>query len=171
MSTVLSLRGSGLAEQPLVRDGGDYVLCWNGEAWRMGGVHLPRNDGEQVLDTLAESSREAQRQGNAVADEALRSIAGPFAFVFWDRRRQRLYYGRDRLGRRTLLMHLSGDSLRLSSVADEPLSGWREVEADGFYSLEIRPSITETMSTLTRHAWSHDESMVGAQVSFGRSEA
>ncbi|KAK0392537.1 hypothetical protein NLU13_2032 [Sarocladium strictum] len=151
-STVLALRGSKLVEQPLVDEASGEVLCWNGEAWKIGERAVSRNDGEEVLKGLTAS--------DADPADFLRSIQGPFAFVFFSKARGRLYFGRDRLGRRSLLSCQTGDALRLSSVADEPHEGWQEVEADGFYSIEVRAGFQETMSTLIRHPWVHDEELV-----------
>lgn len=153
-STVLALRGSELVKQPLINEATQDVLCWNGEAWRIGGEPVSRNDGLQVLDGLTSPE-------NTTTAEFLRSIDGPFAFVFFSKREARLYFGRDRLGRRSLLMCQSADSMRLSSLADDPSQGWREVEADGFYSVDLLSTLQETVATLTRHPWAQDERMVG----------
>ena len=150
-STVLALRGSELVEQPLINEATQDVLCWNGEAWRIGGQPVSRNDGLEVLDGLNDTN----------TADYLRSIEGPFAFVFFSRRENRLYFGRDRLGRRSLLVCQTADSLRLSSLADDPSQGWQEVEADGFYSIEMQPSFQESIATLTRHSWVQDDRMVG----------
>ncbi|KAJ4379792.1 hypothetical protein N0V86_004976 [Didymella sp. IMI 355093] len=50
-----------------------------------------------------------------------------------------LYYGRDCLGRRSLLRKITADgSLLLSSVCDNASGeGWEEVEADGIYMLDL----------------------------------
>jgi asparagine synthetase B (glutamine-hydrolysing) len=111
------------------------------------------NDGAEVLKGLTDSTRDVE--------EFLRSIQGPFAFVFFSKTRDRLYFGRDRLGRRSLLMSQSESTLKLSSVADEPHEGWTEVEADGFYTIDVRPTFEESMSTLTRHSWTSDGNLVG----------
>jgi asparagine synthetase B (glutamine-hydrolysing) len=152
-STVLALRGSKLVEQPLVSAAGEQVLCWNGEAWRIGGSAVSRNDGVQVLEGLS--------VGGSDPAGLLRSIQGPFAFVFFSKTLGRLYFGRDRLGRRSLLICQTEDALKLSSVADEPHEGWQEVEADGFYSIDVRATFDESLSTLTRHSWVLDENLVG----------
>ena len=161
VSTVLSLRGPELVKQPLINDESNYMLCWNGEAWRIADVVVSRNDGVAVLDALVAGSLQDRSEQGFI--EALRSIQGPFAFAFFDKRRGRLYFGRDRLGRRSLLMQISPDTFRLASIADEPHEGWKEVEADGFYSLTLRSNLAETVSSLTRHQWAQDESLVGAR--------
>ncbi|PFH59363.1 hypothetical protein XA68_12471 [Ophiocordyceps unilateralis] len=131
-STVLALRGDGVTRQPLVDDDTGSVLCWNGEAWSIGGESVRGNDAEAVMNRLV-----VARQGHEHAVVALmRAIEGPFAFVYLDRPAARLYYGRDRLGRRSLLLK-PGDPWSLASVADVPADGWAEVDADGFHVLSL----------------------------------
>ena len=60
------------------------------------------------------------------ASAALSVVAGPYAFVFHDEVNSRLYFGRDFLGRRSLLWRVStaGD-IFLCSIADNQTSaGW-----------------------------------------------
>ena len=152
IATVLSLRGHGITQQPLVSQSTGSILAWNGEAWAIGGHSVSENDGLAVLAAL----------DGAVSHEAVldvfRAVEGPFAFTYYDPRDGgRIYFGRDRLGRRSLLVH-DEDDLALSSVADPHIAGWREVEADGVYTLEIRnlgdahPG-TFTMRAAERHGW------------------
>lgn len=151
VATVLSLRGHGITEQPLVSQDTNSILCWNGEAWSIGGCPVYANDGAAVLGAL----------DGAVGHEnilgVLRAVEGPFAFVYYDPRGGRIYFGRDRLGRRSLLVHDEDDFL-LSSVADPSVTGWREVEADGVYTLDVSglddaSSGCITMHTAERHGW------------------
>lgn len=135
-STVLALRGTDITRQPLV-DGNGSVLCWNGEVWRLAGRPISGNDGEAVLRALTDADDILQ---------VLRSIEGPFAFVYLDKPAKRVYYGRDRLGRRSLLIK-HGSPLLLASLADVT-PGWVEVEADGCYSIDI-----DGERTTQRHDW------------------
>ncbi|ERS95220.1 uncharacterized protein SPSK_10695 [Sporothrix schenckii 1099-18] len=145
-STVLALRGDGLTKQPLVDTAADTgrVLCWNGEVWKwkVSGEHgrtqveVDGNDGQHLFERLAACS-----DTDAVL-AVLRAIEGPFAFVYYDRPAGRLFYGRDRLGRRSLLERRTGRSLTLSSVSDMSFSSateapWVEVEADGIYVVDL----------------------------------
>lgn len=157
-ATVLSLRGHGITEQPLVSLASNSILCWNGEAWTIEGRHIPKNDGAAVLEAL-----DAAVDHEGILD-AFRAVEGPFAFIYYDPRGGRIYFGRDRLGRRSLLVHDEDDFL-LSSVADPRVTGWREVEADGVYVVNVNglgdaPSGNITMHTAERHGWlpeSHEE--------------
>ncbi|KAG5941296.1 hypothetical protein E4U59_001811 [Claviceps monticola] len=138
-STVLSLRGDHVAKQPLVDPSTGSILCWNGEAWKIRGREVQGNDAEAVMALLSEASRSpcAVDDGCASVLRVLRDIEGPFAFIYYDEAARRLFYGRDRLGRRSLLVK-AGDPFLLASVADDcAAGGWTEVEADGVYVLQF----------------------------------
>ncbi|WQF77384.1 Putative asparagine synthase, rossmann-like alpha/beta/alpha sandwich, nucleophile aminohydrolase [Colletotrichum destructivum] len=133
-STVLALRGDHVTQQPFRDASSGSVLCWNGEAWKLAGAPVQGNDGEAIFSLLTAASSRDDAE-DAVSD-VLRSIQGPFAFVYFDAPASRLYYGRDRLGRRSLLLNQE-EGLRLSSVAESTSPAWTEVEADGIYVLNL----------------------------------
>lgn len=156
-STVLSLRGDHIAKQPFTDPASGSVLCWNGEAWGIRGESVQGNDGEAVLALLAEASRSAAHTPGQILD-VLRAIEGPFAFIYLDKPAKRLYYGRDRLGRRSLLVK-QGQPFALSSIAETPVEGWCEVEADGCYTLELGGAAAGELVP-ARHDWTPGTSMV-----------
>ena len=156
-STVLSLRGDHLTKQPFQNQQTGSVLCWNGEAWKIGGRVVEGNDGEAVFALLsgAASCSQTGSRNDAVL-EALRSIEGPFAFVYFDAYAKTLYFGRDRLGRRSLLMcHDDTEgSVVISSVAGACDEKWKEVEADGIYSVALHEELLSSPYVPpTRHEW------------------
>lgn len=138
-SSVLSLRGNHITRQPLVNKAVNtnsaHVLCWNGEAWRFNGREFlaHENDGDVIFNALVES------EGNVI--EVVEQIEGPFAFVFYDRPRHKLWFGRDWLGRRSLLTSkrdLNNGHLTLCSVSNGTSDhDWTEVEADGIYCIDL----------------------------------
>jgi hypothetical protein len=136
LSTVLSLRGAEVIKQPVTDHPSVCVLCWNGEAWSVNGESVTGSDTEVVYGALI---RAASTGGRPAVIELLSNIRGPYAIIFWDRFNQCLYYGRDCLGRRSLLKKIATDgSLLLSSVCDNASGeGWEEVEADGIYMLDL----------------------------------
>ncbi|CAM1506836.1 Fc.00g064770.m01.CDS01 [Cosmosporella sp. VM-42] len=158
-STVLSLRGDHVAKQPLVDESSGSVLCWNGEAWRIRGELVRGNDGEAVLALLTEASRKTE-DGDAVL-EALCAIEGPFSFIYFDKSARRLYYGRDRLGRRSLLVN-PGSPFSLSSITEKPVDGCSEVEADGCYTLQLDQGDIAAGLVATRHDWACDTALVSS---------
>ncbi|KAK3486125.1 asparagine synthase-domain-containing protein [Neurospora hispaniola] len=155
-STVLALRGDHIAKQPLSDPDADKgsVLCWNGEAWRINGEPVSGNDGEEIWRMLrgVEASASVTTTPISMEEEkekhildVFRAIEGPFAFVYWHEAGRRVFFGRDRLGRRSLMMkrdERTGEVV-LSSVAeglsggDTNANGWKEVEADGIYVLDL----------------------------------
>ncbi|KAH9884686.1 asparagine synthase-domain-containing protein [Xylariomycetidae sp. FL2044] len=153
-STVLALRGDHIAKQPLESPATDSVFCWNGEAWRIGGATVDGNDGEAIFAKLGDARAEARELDTL---DVLRSIEGPFAFVYYDAEGKSLYFGRDRLGRRSLLWHSDADdsSLSFSSIADFPATGWEEVEADGIYSVDLDSFSFDILITdrIVKHPW------------------
>jgi asparagine synthetase B (glutamine-hydrolysing) len=157
-STVLSLRGNHITKQPFVDDATGSVLCWNGEAWRLNGRGVDGNDGEAVFRMLTDAASQSSNSIEAIL-EALRSIEGPFAFVFFDKPNEIVFYGRDRLGRRSLLLGKDEDaSLTLASIAARRDNGWVEVEADGIYSVDLHSSCPATTLRTSRHSWVAPES-------------
>lgn len=147
-STVLALRGGHVTVQPFVDTSNGSLLCWNGEAWKIGSQKISGNDGETVFAALTEASSALRSSTEATAAilKVLRSISGPFAFVFLDKIHGQLYLGRDRLGRRSLL-HSTARShsyLEFSSVSDPGSVSWQEVEADAVYQLVLTEKILET---------------------------
>jgi asparagine synthetase B (glutamine-hydrolysing) len=143
-STVLSLRGSTTTTQPLSKAGSKSTLCWNGEAWGVRGERPAGNDTICIFDvleqvtTLSPPGSTVIEAATAVA-RALSEVAGPYAFVFFDELHSRVYFGRDFLGRRSLLRSVDPNgNLLLSSITDGLLENdWIEVEADGVYCIEL----------------------------------
>jgi asparagine synthetase B (glutamine-hydrolysing) len=101
--TVLSMRGE-LTPQPITDQHGN-CLIWNGELFGLreenGEVDVsdPRvSDTQLVLDWLAVTCDE---------DHVMRVLArieGPYALIYYHRATQRIYFARDPLGRRSLLL-------------------------------------------------------------------
>ncbi|KAF3082578.1 hypothetical protein TWF102_001140 [Orbilia oligospora] len=144
-SSVLSLRGTAVVPQPIFSksnrtekqdDAPEYVLCWNGEAWRLNGQEFgsDENDAQVIFAQLSSCSGKVQ--------DVLQKIEGPFAFVFYDGSSKRVWFGRDWLGRRSLLRRKSVDddgNFAICSIADpQATSQWEEIEADGFYYIDLQ---------------------------------
>ena len=87
------------------------------------------NDTEAVLDLLLKATLSRSDSSHDPVLEALRTVEGPFAFIYFDRPSKCLYYGRDRLGRRSLLVNAK-DPFTLSSIPESLSDDWAEVEAD-----------------------------------------
>jgi asparagine synthetase B (glutamine-hydrolysing) len=144
-STVLSLRGSRTVSQPLQNSDGSHILCWNGEAWSITD-HPPKgNDTEAVFDLLSAAASQSHVIDSDIQDttviiaQHLASVAGPYAFVFYDNNAGKVYLGRDFLGRRALLWRTneSGDLLISSVTSGSHDNAWTEIEADGVYCIDL----------------------------------
>jgi hypothetical protein len=176
VSTVLSLRGTSLTEQPLKDHKTGSILCWNGEAWSVAGQAVSGSDSRAVFDALIDplltnsSSSETASLEHVV--QVLSSIRGPYAFVFYDARNQLVFYGRDCLGRRSLLRK-TDNALVLSSVCDNATGdNWAEVEADGLYVLDLKHATVTSLPVTTHiaHRRHGDVSLKGLYL-VGKSEA
>lgn len=166
-STVLALRGGHIQVQPLVDCDGGSVLCWNGEAWKFGSEPVMGNDGQKLFESLLQaSSQNLHSVSKANVLNVLRAISGPFAFVFVDKVHGQIYFGRDRLGRRSLLYNTESrpGRMELASTSDPGSTCWKEVEADGIYQLSCSSESVSQNSgdhlsstsilPIQRHRWS-----------------
>ncbi|KZV92493.1 hypothetical protein EXIGLDRAFT_718274 [Exidia glandulosa HHB12029] len=95
-ASVLHMRGLHPQKQPHVLDGN--VLCWNGEIFEGIEISPDANDGAILFSALA-----AATSPSAVV-EVLSHLEGPYAFVFYSATENALYFARDPLGRRSLLL-------------------------------------------------------------------
>ncbi|CAO2655056.1 Nn.00g117890.m01.CDS01 [Neocucurbitaria sp. VM-36] len=153
LSTVLSLRGSTVVAQPLIDEASGSVLCWNGEAWSINHHVVAGNDSELVFAQLLRACTSPPDAATPAVISLLSSVRGPYAFVFYDAPNKRLYYGRDCLGRRSLLKKSTqNDTLILSSVCDNASGeAWSEVEADGIYILDLHVETSTSTSLRPVH--------------------
>lgn len=178
MSTVLALRGGHVTAQPFLDASSGSALCWNGEAWKIGLDLVTGNDGQAVFDLLIQASSSQTLPADAVSAilKVLHSISGPFAFVFLDRTHNQMFFGRDRLGRRSLVFKNNVDLgvLELSSIPGDNGS-WEEVEADAIYQLSYGSSSSNSedlaedsitaIAPVCKHPWAASEANVSVSSS------
>ncbi|MBW0518321.1 hypothetical protein O181_058036 [Austropuccinia psidii MF-1] len=97
LGSVLHLRGNSLTAQPITSLSSGSLLLWNGEVFN--GLALPQNDNDgQVV--FAQLECRASRS----VPQVLVDIEGPYAFIYYDAVRQEIWFGRDPLGRRSLMI-------------------------------------------------------------------
>lgn len=145
-SSVLNLRGEKFVKQPLVDS--NNILLFNGEIYN-------RID-EKKSDTLYLYRKLSECSGDEDILQFISDIEGPFAFVYLQISRKRLWFGRDIIGRRSLCMKF-GDNpffLSISSVCAPNQSGWIEVPADGIKCLDLNPENLSSKNVIT-HNWSY----------------
>jgi asparagine synthetase B (glutamine-hydrolysing) len=143
-STVLALRGDHTVVQPVQHpDYPNAFLCWNGEAWKYDAEPISGNDSDVVFAKIssllkAEDCQTSTSSGK-VMQQALNLVTGPYAFVYYDSRSDTLFFGRDPLGRRSLMYRIDeSGSFILSTISGQQDQGWIEVEANGIYSLDLK---------------------------------
>jgi asparagine synthetase B (glutamine-hydrolysing) len=135
--SLLQLRGAKRSASPLV-DGEGNVLCFNGEIFSgLEGLCLGENDSKALSRALAAAGRTGSAE-DAIA-HVLSRLRGPWALVYWHESAQRLWYGRDVVGRRSLIVHhpnAADPTFVLSSLSPLPL----EVEVgDRRYTAQNEP--------------------------------
>ncbi|KAH8991989.1 asparagine synthase-domain-containing protein [Lactarius akahatsu] len=99
----LRLRGDAPVAQPHIHESGN-VLCWNGEVSRSF-VHPEENDGSKLSAAMSELE-----DASAIV-QLLGTLEGPYAFVYYHHRSGKVFFARDPLGRRSLLMHVPSPDL------------------------------------------------------------
>lgn len=135
-SSVLALRGEHIEQQPLVDEATGSTLCWNGEAWKLNGSLISGNDSIQLFHALLNAASSSSPTSAIV--ETLTSITGPFAFVFYDALSSTLFYGRDRLGRRSLILQQRDAShMSLCSIACDTEPQPTEVDTGSIHALNV----------------------------------
>ncbi|KAK3839147.1 MAG: asparagine synthase-domain-containing protein [Linnemannia elongata] len=160
---VLHLRGDKVTRQPHVSSTGN-VLLWNGEIFDGIAVDHHENDGRVLMDQLEAISTKCHDGPKDHKQEFLNLMAkieGPYAFVYFHAHSESVYFGRDCLGRRSLLWHKSDQvestiglpfiltSTGYSDFRSELLR-LEEVPADGIYSL---PLASNSPKVIAKHPW------------------
>ncbi|KAG2706942.1 hypothetical protein I3760_05G125800 [Carya illinoinensis] len=151
VGATLQLRGINPIVQPLVDISGN-ILVYNGEIF--GGIYInsDSNDTEILLQALGKccssnshlctitDSCDDKRQSSVPG--VLSAIKGPWAVIYWQESSKTLWFGRDAIGRRSLLVHwptLEDGRFLLSSVS--PVSSIEQssgIEAEnGFNKLKF----------------------------------
>ncbi|CAN9498007.1 unnamed protein product [Ophioblennius macclurei] len=147
---VLHMRGP-LTPQPLEDDAGN-VLLWNGEVFGGFPVTAEENDTAAVLKRLSSCNSPSQILS------VLSSVRGPWGFVYYQKAGDYLWFGRDFLGRRSLLWSFDVElrALTLTSVA-ACSSGhhWQEVPASGVYRMDLKAATNCSSVTFEMFPWAH----------------
>ena len=134
-SSVLHIQGSDMIQQPFVDESGN-ILAWNGEVFSGLTTFTPGiSDTTQISALFDESIRSALSQFDfadfsdlnlreiislsalQAVTKSISNVNGPYAFIYYHKLLQMLIYGRDPLGRRSLLQfNCIGFPIALSSV-------------------------------------------------------
>ncbi|KAI6005188.1 asparagine synthase-domain-containing protein [Pisolithus orientalis] len=130
----LLLRGHTAVVQPHQKEGD--VFCWNGEVFEGLDIGPEENDGAKLFARLRLDCTVDSVPG------LLGNIEGPYAFVFYHSSSEKLYFARDPLGRRSLLLHRPSPSfpyLLLSSVSagNHPAYQFEELSTESILCLDV----------------------------------
>ncbi|TFK87953.1 hypothetical protein K466DRAFT_521683 [Polyporus arcularius HHB13444] len=143
----LRLRGETFVTQPH-RDSEGNVLCWNGEIFEGLSVAAAENDGTKLLYALA------QCRNAYDVSSTFGTIEGPYAFLYYHRSTNMLCFGRDPLGRRSLLVHYpdaSNPYFVLSSVSAgaDPVYALEELSTEHIFAIDLN-AIDDLLELRTR---------------------
>jgi asparagine synthetase B (glutamine-hydrolysing) len=115
-------------------------LLWNGEIFASSLININsnENDGLKLFDCLIKTKTEEE------IFEIISSIKGPYAFLYYNARNSMVYFGRDRIGRRSLLINKRSSNdesmlLMLSSVRvfNDAKLEFNELKANGIYKIDL----------------------------------
>ena len=161
LAAVLHVRGRGPYPQPAVDASSTSVLAFNGELYSEGdGLIAAAAEDEAVAET---PRLLALLSGAATPADLVRRAAalrGPWALIFWHATSRTLWWGRDRIGRRSLLVHLQREDdaapctgVVVSSVAAVAGTSrdWHPVRTGGLYSACYAES--DGTCTVQLHPW------------------
>ncbi|KAK1413723.1 hypothetical protein QVD17_35501 [Tagetes erecta] len=151
IGATLQLRGVFPITQPLVDKSGN-ILVYNGEVF--GGIEFSKssNDAEVLVESLSKccnclsQEHDGTCSGKYSVPEFLSKIKGPWALIYWQESTKTIWFGRDALGRRSLLIHwpnIKDSRLMLSSVA--PLYAVNENSDIGYENGLNEPSFWEEL--------------------------
>ncbi|KAK2138751.1 hypothetical protein LSH36_2477g00006, partial [Paralvinella palmiformis] len=145
--STLHFRGL-LSPQPL-QDRHGNIFLWNGEIFGGLKVSPGDNDGMVLLNLLADCD------DNEDLLQLFSKIEGPWTFIYWKARSKQLWFGRDVLGRRSLLYHKEADkSFALASVAIKEWLPWQEVPALGIFCITLDDSDkTHSLNPIILYPW------------------
>ena len=99
---VLHLRGTNIVQQPMCDETQSNIFLWNGEIFD-GSIYVESNEND--TDVIFNSLKQCKNSKDLL--NILRGIEGPFAFIFYSKYMNTIWFGRDRLGRRSLLFAIN----------------------------------------------------------------
>eukprot|EP00210_Caulerpa_lentillifera_P000469 g452.t1 len=148
MSSLLQLRGVTKVGSPLIDKEGN-VLLYNGELYGGIDVQLDENDGEKLLNKLSmvHSDRDLV--------DIFVQLLGPWSLIYWKKDGKELWFGRDCLGRRSLLTTHLKDQIILSSVSSidkNHCPNWSEV-SPALYKMCFFENGQDKFCIKTVHEW------------------
>ncbi len=163
-NSVLQLRGKEKIRVPLHREDTKNIIAFNGEIFGSVGGEAPAES-----DTIWLLTRLDAADGDAAAiTNVFSSLRGPWCIVYWHNTTRHLWFAKDVLGRRSLLIGFSSAHeglLSIASVAPRKAQQSGEEWIDcppGIYSIDYsslsfeRKQSIESRVNWKHHAWSDE---------------
>lgn len=142
-ASVLNLRSNEKSTQPLVDENGN-VLLFNGEIFEF----VDSGDRIQIEGCTSDTQFLFEKLTKVSSSDEVLSVfsrlRGPFSFIYYSQTFQRIWFGKDFVGRRSLILMRSPDAeeLVISSTAPSSISSSMynitEVTADGIKWIDIQ---------------------------------
>ncbi|XP_076544620.1 asparagine synthetase domain-containing protein 1 [Osmia lignaria lignaria] len=131
-ASVLWMQGSNLNIQPAIDSIGN-ILLWNGDIFSGDLAQDNMCDTDIMLNAL---------QSSLNIIPVFQKIQGPYSFIYFQKSTNILYFGRDIIGRHSLLLKVNTDEnvLTLTSVASKELNGITEIPAIGIFAVDLTSS-------------------------------
>ncbi|KAK9870318.1 hypothetical protein WA026_006404 [Henosepilachna vigintioctopunctata] len=126
--SVLWLQGSKLTKQPINEE--EHILVYNGDIFDQDSSFSRSVHGDTKLFLTFLKSKASLHK--------LFNTNGPFSFIYLDKVNSTLYFGRDKYGRRSLLIGYCDDSFIITSVAKRNTDyKFMEVPSVGIFSINF----------------------------------
>ncbi|KAI4494253.1 hypothetical protein M0802_009122 [Mischocyttarus mexicanus] len=140
-ASILWTQGLKLAVQPLIDPNGN-ILLWNGDVFS---GSLAKNDTSDSITILNAFSKSLN------ITNTLRYIQGPYSFIYFQKSSKLLYFGRDIIGRHSLLLQLNNEknTFTITSVGGKYFQNIIEVPAIGIFVINL----SDVKINLTCYPW------------------
>ena len=135
-ASILWTQGSKITVQPSIDEDGN-ILLWNGDIFS-GNLIGTNNKSDTSIILEAFKSSDVQY--------TLQQIKGPYSFIYYQKSSKLLYFGRDFLGRHSLLINFNefDHCLTLASVASRKLKKIIELPAIGIFIMDLSKDLNLT---------------------------
>ncbi|XP_066590254.1 asparagine synthetase domain-containing protein 1 [Prorops nasuta] len=128
-ASILWTQGPELISQPRIDPDGN-ILLWNGDIFS-GNLAVSNMCDTVVISNILSKSTDIV--------SVFQQVEGPYSFIYFQKSKNLLYFGRDVIGRHSLLIKVDNDQnvLTLTSVASKKLQGTVEIPAIGIFVMNL----------------------------------
>ncbi|KAI5734912.1 hypothetical protein M8J77_011885 [Diaphorina citri] len=152
LASVRWTQGVTISPQPL-EDVDGNVLLWNGDVY-----NFTSEDNKTIESTSESDSLQVlQRFASHGVLKTLKHIQGPYSFIFLDKKNKQLWFGKDPIGRHSLLLKCTPTSILVTSVAHKSIPHIEEISNTHIYSVDI--TCPDFQLGLKEHKWKRNISI------------